>query len=85
MVALMSPPTTLRALLVDNCVHRQLRRTGVQNPATPQNSKEVYLPGTVALAMNLLRKASKMDDAELQQQGKQSRGRGYTSAAGKVT
>ena len=63
-VALMLLPKTVRALLVENYVHRELRLTGVQPPPT-QKSKEVYPCDRVALAMSLLRQASTMHDDEL--------------------
>ena len=64
-VARMLLPVTMRALLVENYVHRELRLTGVQPPPTPQKSKEVYPYDAVALAMSLLRQASTMNDDEL--------------------
>ena len=57
-VARMLLPVTMRALLVENYVHRELRLTGAQPPPTPQNSEEVYPCDTVGVAMFLLRQAS---------------------------
>ena len=64
-VARMLLPVTMRALLVENYVHRELRLTGAQPPPTPQNSEEVYPCDTVGVAMFLLRQASTMNGNEL--------------------
>ena len=64
-VARMLLPVTMRALLVENYVHRELRLTGAQPPPTPQNSEEVYPCDTVGVAMFLLRQASTMNGTEL--------------------